>query len=96
MVVSLPALRVHQVNKINHLCCDTINLCSQLSSFAYLKWCFFFFCVCGEMNTIAFYKCLNFHVMLAGKVYDFVNYFAQEPDETVFVSSTEPKIGKHP
>jgi len=34
--------------------------------------------------------------MLAGKVYDFVSYSAQEPDETVFVSSTEPKIGMHP
>lgn len=34
--------------------------------------------------------------MLAGKAYDFVNFFAQKPDETVFVSSTEPKIGKHP
>ncbi|KAL5150455.1 Mediator-associated protein 2 [Glycine soja] len=30
----------------------------------------------------------------SGKVYDFVSYSAQEPDETVFVSSTEPKIGK--
>ncbi|KAG5113326.1 hypothetical protein JHK82_036595 [Glycine max] len=28
----------------------------------------------------------------SGKVYDFVSYSAQEPDETVFVSSTEPKI----
>ncbi|CAJ1938450.1 unnamed protein product [Sphenostylis stenocarpa] len=37
---------------------------------------------------------LNFHVMLTGKVYDFVSYSAQEPDETVFISSTEPKIGK--
>jgi len=34
--------------------------------------------------------------MLAGKVYDFVSFFGQEPDETVFVSSTEPKIGKYP
>ncbi|TKY59226.1 Mediator-associated protein 2 [Spatholobus suberectus] len=30
----------------------------------------------------------------SGKVYDFVSFGAQEPDETVFVSSTEPKIGK--
>ncbi|RZC03791.1 hypothetical protein D0Y65_018436 [Glycine soja] len=30
----------------------------------------------------------------SGKVYDFVSYSAQEPDETVFVPSTEPKIGK--
>jgi len=34
--------------------------------------------------------------MVAGKVYDFVNFSAHEPDETVFISSTEPKIGKHP
>ncbi|KAL2344086.1 hypothetical protein Fmac_005371 [Flemingia macrophylla] len=30
----------------------------------------------------------------SGKVYDFVSFSSQEPDETVFVSSTEPKIGK--
>ncbi|XP_014507391.1 uncharacterized protein LOC106767083 [Vigna radiata var. radiata] len=30
----------------------------------------------------------------SGKAYDFVNFFAQKPDETVFVSSTEPKIAK--
>ncbi|QCE04704.1 uncharacterized protein LOC114166108 [Vigna unguiculata] len=30
----------------------------------------------------------------SGKVYDFVSFFGQEPDETVFVSSTEPKIAK--
>ncbi|XP_020235728.1 uncharacterized protein LOC109815420 [Cajanus cajan] len=30
----------------------------------------------------------------SGKVYDFVSFAAQEPDETVFVSSTEPKIAK--
>ncbi|XP_014515823.1 uncharacterized protein LOC106773616 [Vigna radiata var. radiata] len=30
----------------------------------------------------------------SGKAYDFVSFFAQEPDETVFVSSTEPKMAK--
>ncbi|KAK7400925.1 hypothetical protein VNO78_12234 [Psophocarpus tetragonolobus] len=30
----------------------------------------------------------------SGKEYDFVSFGAQEPDETVFVSSTESKIGK--
>ncbi|KAK7369057.1 hypothetical protein VNO80_11091 [Phaseolus coccineus] len=30
----------------------------------------------------------------SGKVYDFVNFSAHEPDETVFISSTEPKIAK--
>ncbi|KAL2344226.1 hypothetical protein Fmac_005511 [Flemingia macrophylla] len=30
----------------------------------------------------------------SGKVYDFVSFSSQEPDETVFVSSIEPKIEK--